>query len=106
DGRVDYAAALDARYGAGITPDNNAAPLLARAGVLTLDAATRLRLGLPLTDDGGPTLETSTDYVQRLASAGDTAARDTLLKQRGEALRHAWREAEAPLAADWLRRNE
>jgi hypothetical protein len=55
DGTINYVAYLDAKYAEGITPDNNAAPLLIKAGCLNevVRAQTLRRLDMSEADCGG-----------------------------------------------------
>jgi hypothetical protein len=99
DGRIDYLTALENHYGEGVTPQNNAAPLLlAAVGPAGLpknqprDGLTA-RLGMsPLPDQG--------DYFQERANAEETA--DPLERL----LNHPWNAADHPNAAAWLNAND
>ena len=108
DGTPDFAAFLDARDAAGVTPEDNAAALLVRVFDYGLDGPALARLGL-----AGPPAQVErffggvtgtaggTFVVRRDGSSGPWATEQWLT-----ASRRPWKESEAPLVAEWLQGNE
>jgi hypothetical protein len=125
DGYPDYLAALNERYGKGVTPDNNAAVLVWRAvGPKKVEERLRpeffRRLGMePLPADGEYFLD-SYDYTEELLQKESPAKLATLFakarQQKGLRERLStqfrntgiapWPAASRPAAAEWLQRNE
>jgi hypothetical protein len=123
DGTPDYVAWLDKEYGAGVTPENNAAIAVTRvlrielgddvrrlmgAGPASTSGAVWLRGG-PSWDELHAHLEARVDArtglvpgVGSLPDAFDAAC----WKQWVRAQRAPWTESEAPLIAAWLSANE
>jgi hypothetical protein len=104
DGTVDYIAALNAHYGKGVTPENNAAvPLLRVVGPWVLVEEVRpevlRRLGMePLPPDG--------EYIE-LQWEGRTESED--LVSHDDLRRFScepWSKADEPEFAAWLERND
>jgi hypothetical protein len=99
DGTPDYAAWLNRKYSAGVTPENNAA--------LMFDG-TRVLGGIV---DVGPIAE---ELRKRLDTNGEVPGigrlperfRDAFSAQHVRASLAPWRVADAPLIAAWLRMNE
>lgn len=96
DGTVDYAAALNERYGQGVTPDNNAAVLLLRAfgpGVLLL-----------------PTEELRVEVIRRLGMGPLPGTGDYWASREPDwgvkAFRAPWQDGEYPAVVAWLKTNE
>lgn len=91
-GLPDYAAHLNARHREGVTPENNAWVLLEQAPAK-----------LVAWDDAAVFEE----FAAAEAAAGrERPAQGALSDQRARALKGPWKEADCPLIAEWLRRNE
>lgn len=96
DGTVDYAAALNERYGQGVTPDNNAAVLLLRAfgpGALIL-----------------ATEESRAEVIGRLGMGSLPGTGDYWTSREpdggAKAYRAPWQDGEYPAVVAWLKTNE
>jgi len=123
DGTPDYVAWLDKEYGAGVTPENNAAIPLTRALHIELGDDIRRVMG------AGPASASSVVWVRGAPSWNDFEAHlkskvdaktglvpgvgalpdafaAACTKQWVRAQRAPWTESEAPLIAAWLRANE
>ena len=118
DGSVDYAAALNARYSQGVTPENNAAVLLLQAmGPGEIDDRRRPQffemLGIAPLPEKGRYLEPFRDYFER-KTAGDgpskesaaTDVSDRALAQRERITVRPWSPKDSPIAAAWLEENQ
>ena len=111
DGLVDYAAALDQKYGRATTAENNAAWLLADVLGGVSDAA-RARLGMPVAPP--PTtrllrLAGEGSFAERLAAREHKVRADvesTLRAQLERAHQTPWRPGDYPWLAEWLQSNE
>lgn len=102
---VDYQAAVNAEFGAGVTAENNAAgPLLEALGVEKLGAAYREvlveKLGLK-TPPGQKTFEAFDDFARHEGMAIEQAG-----KMLAEASRRPWKTQQFPLVARWLSEND
>ncbi|MGA2620628.1 MAG: hypothetical protein ABSF26_23645 [Thermoguttaceae bacterium] len=117
DGYVDYVAALNQRFRAGVTPENNAAvPFLKAMGPGEIgpryrDQYCKMLDIEPLPEKG--------DYYVRLdqyskglkdaekpaAGAGEKG-RELLWKQQTQAMKRPWSKKEFPMLAGWLAANE
>ena len=119
DGTVNYVAYLDAKFKAGITPENNAAiPLLRALGPRSLPPATKRRtlerLGIfPLPDKGNYFMSLSTYLWNRLAKSKDPAERAAFdatdareSKNLVAARTRPWSRQDYPILAKWLLANE
>jgi len=103
DGTVDYAAALNARLGKGVTPENNAAiPLLRAIGPGLLVEASRAevlrRLGMPSLPEKARDL--------RLADGTYRAWPGGWEPESQKALEAPWAAKDYPTMAAWLKANE
>lgn len=113
NGLVNYASALDSRYGRGVTAENNAVPLLIQAtGVLAMDhdvlfqayrkkLFSRLHIKMPVIKYGfhGYNQWVSLKLGNNLTNAqwnADVTRVDPFFT------RHAWTEKDFPLAAKWV----
>ena len=117
DGYIDYVAALNQRFRAGVTPQNNAAvPFLMAMGPGEIDAKLRdeycRMLGIsPLPENGGHRVKLD-EYVQRFQGAANPAAkagklnRDIIIEQEAQAEMRPWSAKEFPILAGWLAANE
>lgn len=108
-GRVDYAAAINARLGKGVTPDTNAVVLLWKAmgprpeGTAPMPPEFFRQLGVaPPPEAGDYFIDFPTFTKDRLKRepAADAAGRP------GGATRHAWTADQDPDLAAWLTANE
>jgi hypothetical protein len=90
DGTPDYIATLNARFGNGVTRDNNAAPVLR-----TLEL-------VGTTVDSTPLANALKGRFEPWPVDFDKAYREQMARSRVA----PWRAADAPLAAAWLRVNE
>ncbi len=99
DGTVDYAAALNARYGKGVTPENNAAVKIAEAfGPKFFDESVREELIKKL----GVKFAEKEKYFHGLADLYEELGYEVL-----EALyEKPWRSADHPKVAKWLAENK
>jgi len=118
DGYVDYAEALNRRYGKGVTPENNVAiPLWRATGPGELDQEIRepffRRLGMePLADDG-KYLERLEDYIEHRPDTPLAGLDEAEQEQWWERLwvleehvrRAPWSGKDYPWAAAWLEAN-
>ncbi len=116
DGLVNYAAALDSKYGKGITPENNAVPLLIEAtGSLSTDRDAlfqayrktlfaRLRIKTPVTKSG---FHSYYQWVYlKLGNDLTNAQWDADITRVDPSFRlHPWTAKQYPLAARWIRSN-
>ncbi len=116
DGLVNYAAALDSQYGRGITPKNNAVPLLIEAtGALSTDREpifqayrkqlfARLQIKTPVMKSG---FHSYFQWVNlKLGNALTNAQWNTEITRVDPSFRlHPWTAKEFPLAAQWVRAN-
>jgi RNA polymerase sigma factor (sigma-70 family) len=105
DGRVDYVAALNARYGAGVTPENNGYVLWLKAvgtGPDSMEPAVReqvLAMAGAAGAPAGDALVRFDVYAESHRQAGGKEGIETFM-----ALAQVpWREADAPVAAAYLR---
>jgi hypothetical protein len=104
DGTVDYVAAVDAKYSQGVTPENNAFPLLLEAfgeRILPEDSPAREAateaIGATLPEDDGLFIRLPHSYRSR-----DVI---TLWDDRDMALSGPWDVDQAPRLAEWLESN-
>jgi hypothetical protein len=98
DGRVDYVAALNEKYGKGVTPDNNAAvklvDIFGTEAVWPPSIRNEVLRRLGVTE---PAASRPSQWV-----AADTKLSESLFA----ASRRVWSEAEYPEVAAWLKANE
>jgi acetyl esterase/lipase len=117
DGYVDYIAALNQRFRAGVTPENNAAVPFLKAmwpdeiGPKYRDQYCRM-LGIePLPEKGdhyvnlGKYAERFKDAQQPAVQAGK-GGRDVYWEQLSQAMKRPWSKKEFPILAGWLAANE
>ena len=115
DGTVDYVAALNAKFGQGVTPDNNAAVLILQAiGYRAIGAdkhegapqqfADALQTELPADEDIFQELDRF--YWEDELEADDmTAFSDLLEAEYQRSLEGPWRSDDLPRIAQWLDAN-
>ncbi len=118
DGYVDYQAALNARLGKGVTPENNAAVLLLKAfGTKVIDEPIRKKtlelMGAKDLTEEGDGFVTLEDFMQKNHPGEDLKgdevgenAVDKIDSQEEEALSRPWSKDEFPRLTEWLRANE
>jgi len=111
DGMVDFAAALNARGRKGVTPEKNAAVLIAQiVSRSLLDAGFQKEfyeeLGIPKGVKPRPRMLTVWEFAKRAAGDGHEAYVQDLIKQRDESLTRLWSRKELPKLAAWLNQNE
>jgi hypothetical protein len=105
DGAIDYVVALESQYSQGVTPENNAAPLLLRAlGRAALPAndppdGITDRLGMAPLPEQGNYFEIYGDFARK-HNAGDDADPSKLINAS------AWPVKIDPLTAQWVKENE
>ena len=113
DGFVDFSAAINARAGKGVTPENNAVVLLIQAfGPAEIPAEQRERyfelLGIPSIPEAGQYFVNDSQFLQAQGVAGPqqgeqkTQWRDDL----EIAVKRPWTDAEFPQLAEFLIANE
>ena len=119
DGYVNYVAALNERFRAGVTPENNVAvPFLKAMGPGEIDAKYRDEyfrlLGIPpLPEKGDYFIEVET-YAKAAKEAGrqlpaeqeEKKGQDVFTEQLVPAMKRPWSQKEFPLLAGWLAANE
>lgn len=114
DGAVDYVAALNARLGEGVTPENNAAVLLMEViGAEEIEPGIReefyRQLGVPLPENAKGDFESYRDFVDRYlesVESPDEELRERLLDHYYEAWERPWTPTEFPILAQWLDANQ
>ena len=115
DGTVNYVAALDERLSEGVTPENNAAPLLIRAlGPDFLADSVRDKqlelLGIDPLPEEGDYFVSLDDYLARAASPSAAALKDMAWEKRQYLLdtlyKTPWSSTDHPAIAAWLKANE
>jgi hypothetical protein len=117
DGYVDYVAALNELFRAGVTPGNNAAvPLLKAMGPGKISAKCRdeycRMLGIAPLPEKGEYFVDLYEYVKRSGdakNAGDlpgVIARKVTCEQEFQAMKRPWSKKEFPILAGWLAANE
>ena len=104
DGTVNYVAAVNRRYGKGVTPENNAAVLVVRAiGLGRMTKANRRkflsRLGISSLPKQGDYFVPLNDYVAANVLKGLDSDLDLIGGQ-------LWTAKDYPVLADWLKANE
>ncbi len=109
DGTIDYAAALNDEWEAGVTPDQNAAVALLRAfGPRIVDEEIReayfARLGIPIPPLEGDYLVEFREYLEsQVVSRQVNADRfEELIEQQRSAQERPWTPNEFPEVAAWL----
>ncbi|MEX0715462.1 MAG: hypothetical protein WD066_02700 [Planctomycetaceae bacterium] len=117
DGLPDYAAALDAMAGEGVTPENNAVVSYWRAiGPRAIDPSLRsdyfAKLEMEVPPEKGEYLVGLKVFAEELAARRgaspheQSAVIEQVRNQQERAARAPWRETDLPWIAEWLRRNE
>jgi hypothetical protein len=122
DGYPDYVAAINQRHHEGVTPENNAAVLFAKAmgpGGIKKDCRGEYfkMLGIPALPEKGPYFISSSEWIERAnaktkppmatAEVEPNAGMDApILKQHAQATQRPWSRKEFPVWADWLAANE
>lgn len=111
DGTVDFAAALNARARKGVTPEKNAAVLIAQVvsrGELSPEFQKVLyeKLGIPKTVKPQQRLLSPWEFAERTAGKKHDAYAEALLKQQDESRQRIWSRKEMPELAAWLKHNE
>ena len=118
DGYVNYVAALNQRFRAGVTPENNAAvPFLKAMGPGEIDAKYRDEyfrlLGIQPLPEKGDYYVTLDKYAKASKDAGKPAAEDgegkgtdIYAEQLTPAMKRPWSKKEFPILAGWLAANE
>jgi hypothetical protein len=112
DGAVNYAAAIDRAYGAGVTPKNNAVPLLIKAigtrpitepGLRTFRRRLFLILGIKSPAHSSRLQSYSQWVVKQLGNSLANAQWDMDVAHVDNVFRsHPWTEKEFPMAARWV----
>ncbi|MGD9857947.1 MAG: hypothetical protein AB7U20_23630 [Planctomycetaceae bacterium] len=109
DGTIDYAAALNNEWAAGVTPDQNAAVDLLRGlgpGIIDEEArdAYFARLGIPVPPLEGEYLVDFRQFLetQGISQQNDLERFDELNEQHGTAMSRPWTRDEFPEVAAWL----
>jgi len=111
DGYVDYIAAVNQRLAEGVTPENNAVPLLIAAyGPQVISDAASPKyfelLGVPRSSAGGQYLIDESAFINRSMAGQDTStAIQTLNDHRETASKRPWTRAEFPDVAAMLDAN-
>lgn len=113
DGFVDFASALNARYGDGVTPDNNAAVLLIQAqGPGEIAPPLRARyfklIGIPPIPNEGDYLLDERQFLraQGLGEQQLTVATDQFIEELRTAFERPWTDEEFPELAAYLAAHE
>jgi len=118
DGYVNYVAALNQRFRAGATPENNASVLFLHAmGPSEIDPKHRDEyfklLGIPPLPERGDYFVTLENYAQGLKDMEQRVAKEDeekwqviYQKQLTPAMKRPWSKKEFPLLAGWLAANE
>lgn len=110
DGFIDYAAAINARYGRGVAPtDNLTVDLWQIFGPMPPhyndDSAFFKALGIDPPPESGDYYIDLIRYLDEVAQ-GDDEVRKRTYAQYDAAMVVSWSAEEFPLIADWLKRNE
>ncbi len=112
NGYVDYAAAINERLGAGVTPQNNAAVGLIRAmgpapdGTL-LEATYFERLGIPALPLKGDYFLTFGNWLkERKGYQANDGRFNAAFDSQAKAMAGPWASADHPLVAGWLAAND
>ncbi|MBX3439827.1 MAG: hypothetical protein KF861_20220, partial [Planctomycetaceae bacterium] len=113
DGTIDYAAAINDEWAAGVTPDQNAAVDLLRAfGPGTIMESVRgayfARLQIPVPPLEGDYLIDLAAFLdsQGITRQQDPEQFDELIDQQGQATSSPWAAESFPQMAAWLKANE
>ncbi len=113
DGHVDYVAALNAKYSAGVTPENNAMVLLAQAfgpsDIIPQDRAPYYAmLGIAPLPEQGNYFYASDTLIDQLHRAGEIPEEklDEAWKMFEQSESRPWSEQEFPRVAAWLDSNK
>ncbi len=118
DGYVNYVAALNQRFRAGVTPENNAAvPVLKAMGPGEIgpkyrDEYFRLLDIQPLPEKGDYYVrvdqyaKAAKDVGRRAAEEEEEKGQDLYLQQLTQAMKRPWSKKEFPILAGWLATNE
>lgn len=111
DGSVDFVAALNDRASKGITPEKNAAVLIAQ--VVSRDELSPAyqkilykKLGIPKTVKPRQRLLSPSKFAKRVAGKKHDAYVEAVWKQQDESLTRIWSRKEMPELAAWLKQNE
>jgi hypothetical protein len=112
DGSIDLVGAINAKYGEGVTPDQNAAVLLYHAigpspeGMRQPDAFFQ-RMGVsPLPDEGNYFADLG-DWLQTSQGVGRSdPAIEQAFEELDRAMSEPWKPGEHQRIADWLKANE
>lgn len=106
DGEIDYLSAIEAHFGRGVTPENNAVPLLLQAfGRAALprtqppDGITN-RLGMPHLPEQGDYFVTSADFAKKHAGVAEDPDPMYLSAPL------EWPKNPSPVTVGWLKQNE
>jgi hypothetical protein len=114
DGYPDYFAALNKRFSEGVTPENNAAALLAKVfGPVVVEEvhrkATYTQLGIEPLPKDGKYLVSQEEMLRRRGKKqiGESSPElDAIENQFGIALERPWSREEFPVVAEWIDANE
>jgi hypothetical protein len=118
DGYVNYVAALNQRFRAGVTPENNAAvPFLKAMGPGQIDAKYRDEyfrlLGIPSLPEKGDYFVPLEKYAKAVKGAGNVVTakdeekgHDIYTEQLNPSMKRPWSKKEFPTLAGWLAANE
>jgi hypothetical protein len=111
DGNVDHVAAVNARLSKGVTPENNAAVLLAQAiGPKVSERSIRkeffAKLGIPVPPSRGEYFRTMRDFAEHTAPAKADAYYDELSKQQETGETKPWSRQQHQKLAAWIDDNE
>lgn len=110
DGSVDFAAAVNARASKGVTPENNAAVLIAQVVSKAelspeLQAGLYKKLGIPRTAKPKQRLLGPWEFAERTVGKKHERYARALMKQEEESRKRLWKRKEMPELAAWLKQN-
>jgi len=106
EGHVDYAEAINRRYGKGVTPENNAAVLLVRAfGPQSFEGTPYQKMGIEPPPKEGRYFVAIDDFGNVLRERGENITDDTMLDQWGKAGDNPWKRPQYPAVAAWIEHN-
>ncbi|WP_166830951.1 hypothetical protein [Thalassoroseus pseudoceratinae] len=112
DGTVDYVAALNAKFGEGVTPENNAAvliwQLIGYRDDLTEAYNERLakRLGIESLPSEGTFLVGIDDFVKSLPAGQRPDELDRIYENQGHAMDRPWSPKQFPVINQWIDANQ
>lgn len=106
DGYIDYAEAINRRYGKGVTPENNAAVLLIRAfGPQQFEGTPFQKMGIQPPPKEGRYFVAQGDFGELLRERGQKITDEKLVSQFLESEEKPWTRTRDPAVAAWIEHN-